>query len=427
MLERPQSPAPIQPDERIVVIDILRGFALFGILVVNMIYFAHPIYKVLIDLSWASPVDRVAQLFITFFAEAKFFTLFSFLFGLGLAIQMERAAAKGVRFIPLYVRRLLVLLGFGLAHVFLFWWGDILIYYAVLGGVLLLFRQTAPHRLIVWALIFLLLPFVFNAAFAGLTELARTTPEGVAQLQAYRAEAHQEYYAAYERALEVYGGSSFTAMIPQRIADWTLSALGTVLNGMMFVVLAMFLLGLYTGKRRLLHESHRHLTLFRRVLLWGLVLGFVGNALYIVVSGMTDPLELTSLAATAGYLVGMPALSLAYAAGLVLLVQRHAWRQRLLPLAAVGRMALSNYLLQTLLCTTIFYGYGLGLYGQIGPAVGLILTVIIFGSQIPLSIWWLERFRFGPTEWLWRSLTYGRLQPMRVASADRVLYRQRDG
>ncbi len=103
-----------------------------------------------------------------------------------------------------------------------------------------------------------------------------------------------------------------------------------------------------------------------------------------------------------------------YVSTLVLVLQREVWRGRLAPLAAVGRTALSNYLLQSLVCTTIFYSYGLGLYGQVGPALGLALTALIFALQIPLSMWWLRRFRFGPAEWLWRTLTYGKLQPMRV-------------
>ena len=114
---------------------------------------------------------------------------------------------------------------------------------------------------------------------------------------------------------------------------------------------------------------------------------------------------------------GAPAMGFFYASGLTLLIQREAWKQRMAPLAAVGRLALSNYLLQTLVCTTIFYSYGLGLYGKVGPAVGLALTVVIFAVQIPLSVWCLRRFRFGPAEWLWRSLTYGTLQSMRAQRA----------
>ena len=103
-----------------------------------------------------------------------------------------------------------------------------------------------------------------------------------------------------------------------------------------------------------------------------------------------------------------------YASTIILLTQDEAWRRRLAPLAAVGRMALSNYLLQSLICTTIFYSYGLALFCKVGPSLGLLLTIVIFLIQIPLSVWWLRRFQFGPIEWLWRSLTYWQLQPMRV-------------
>ncbi len=112
--------------------------------------------------------------------------------------------------------------------------------------------------------------------------------------------------------------------------------------------------------------------------------------------------------------IGGPALCFFYASAIVLLAQREAWKRRLAPLAAVGRMALSNYLMQTLTCTTIFYHYGLGFYGKVGPAAGVGLTLLIYGLQIPLSVWWLKHFRFGPVEWLWRTLTYGKLQPVRL-------------
>jgi uncharacterized protein len=112
--------------------------------------------------------------------------------------------------------------------------------------------------------------------------------------------------------------------------------------------------------------------------------------------------------------IGPPALCFFYAAALTLLAQRERWKIRLAPLAAVGRMALTNYLFQSLVFTTIFNSYGLGLYGKVGPALILALAVLIFTLQIPLSVWWLRRFRFGPAEWLWRTLTYGKLQPMRV-------------
>ncbi len=408
---------PIQPSERAVVIDILRGFAVFGILLVNMLYFAHPAYLAVIDTgSGASPLDRAAGLLIAFFAEGKFFTLFSLLFGLGLAIQLQRAEAAGQSVVPLFVRRLLVLLVIGLAHAVLFWWGDILIYYALLGFLLLLFRNTPPHRLLRWAVAFLAIPLVMTAGGVALFELARTTPEGAVQLEAVLAESEAEFRAAYQKALAVYSGRDFLTMIPQRIADWAFATTGALFGGMLFLVLAMFLVGLYIGKRQLLLNAAEHLPLFRRVFHWGAGIGLAGNLLYVTLAHGESALELTwgTLIGLVSFLIGAPALSLAYAAGIVVLTQRATWHKLIMPLAAVGRTALSNYLLQTLICTTIFYGYGLGLYGQIGPATGLALSIAIFGLQVPLSGWWVKRFRFGPVEWLWRSLTYGKLQPLRL-------------
>ncbi|MBS3967594.1 MAG: DUF418 domain-containing protein [Truepera sp.] len=408
---------PIAPGERAEVIDILRGFAIFGILLVNMLFFAHPVYLAVIDTGpWTNPLDQAASLLIAFFAQGKFFTLFSLLFGLGLAIQIQRSQDKGQSAVPLYVRRLLALLLIGLAHAFLFWWGDILIYYAILGFLLLLFRNTAPRRLLRWAVVFLAIPLVLTAGSVALFELARTTPEGAAQLEAVLAETEAQFQAAYEQALVVYRNRDFLAMIPQRIADWAFATAGVLFGGMPFLVLAMFLVGLYVGKRQLLHNAVEHLPLFRKVLLWGAVIGIIGNLLYVTLAHQASALELTwgALIGLAGFLIGAPALSLAYATGLVILTQSATWHRLLMPLAAVGRTALSNYLLQTLICTTIFYGYGLGLYGQIGPAAGLALSIIIFGLQVPLSNWWVKRFRFGPAEWLWRSLTYGKMQPLRL-------------
>jgi uncharacterized protein len=155
------------------------------------------------------------------------------------------------------------------------------------------------------------------------------------------------------------------------------------------------------------------------VLRWGLGLGLPLNLLHAVISETTSRTEPTLLEAVSvtAWAIGAPLLALGYAAGLTVLAQRADWRRRLMPMAAAGRMALSNYLMQSLVCTFIFYGYGLGLFGQIGAAAGLLLTIVIYAIQLPLSVWWLRRFRFGPAEWLWRTLTYGRRQPFRQAGA----------
>lgn len=412
-----QRATPTGPGERLEVIDMLRGFALLGILLVNLMFFASPVYGVVMEQEvWQGPLDRAAAWFIAFFAEGKFYTLFSLLFGLGFALQLGRAEAKGARLVPLYTRRLLVLLAFGVAHVTLFWWGDVLIDYALLGFVLLLFRALPPRRLLVWAFSFLCVPLLLNVGLLGLVELGQTTPEGAAQMAAAARETEAQIGASYARALSVYRGDDFGAMVAQRLQDYGFVTLGAVLNGFLFVIFAMFLLGLYVGKRGVLRRVPEHLPLFRKVFVWGAVLGLGGTALFKALSSSSNPFEVGwgSVLGLAGYLVGSPALCLCYASGVVLFAQTALGQRLLKPLAAVGRTALSNYLLQTFVCTTIFYGYGLGLYGRVGPTLGVVLTLLIFGMQVAVSNWWGRRFRFGPAEWLWRSLTYGEVQRLRL-------------
>jgi uncharacterized protein len=189
---------------------------------------------------------------------------------------------------------------------------------------------------------------------------------------------------------------------------------------MAFNLLAMMLLGLYAGAQRIYDGIPHCVPLIRRLWIWGLIVGVIGNLVYVIagqVSNRSDPSPQLILALI-GQTFGAPALSIFYMTSLVLLTQAARWERRLQPLANVGRMAISNYLLQTLICTTLFYGYGFGLYGQVGAAAGVLLTIAIYALQVPLSVWWLRHFRFGPVEWLWRSLTYGQHQPMRYPPAD---------
>lgn len=407
---------PISPAERIQVVDILRGFAIFGILLVNMELFNSPIYQVMMGLQvWDRLADRAADLAIRFLAEGKFYTIFSFLFGFGLAMQMTRAESRGARFVPLYARRLSVLLLIGAMHAVLLWMGDILMSYAVLGFLLILFRHRSRKALILWAAASLLISILLTAGLVGLVELAESqfgraegSGRGVARLAG-------EYQRLADQATRSYGQGTFAEILQQRIKD-----LKFIYSFEIFFLphfFAMFLLGLYAGRRGVFESIPSHLPFIRRVMAWGLGIGIVGNLVFVIGGEYLELSEsfLGGLVSSTAYTVGAPALSAFYMSAITLLVQKDAWRQRLSPLAAVGRMALSNYLFQSLICTTIFYSYGLGLYGKVGPAAGAALTIAIFAVQIPLSVWWLRRFRFGPMEWLWRSLTYRRLQPMRPA------------
>jgi uncharacterized protein len=421
MNQHPQSVAvPTPPSQRIQIIDTLRGFAIFGILLVNMALFNHTIYALALNLNDpAGMLDRVARWGILFFAEGKFYSIFAFLFGLGLAIQYRRAQEHGTHFVLFFLRRMLVLLGIGLIHAYLFWIGDILILYAVLGVVvLLLFRNCRPRTLLIWTVVFLIVPLLINGALLGLVALGRATPDGATTVDTALAEQQRTYQALSAQADQVYASGTFAEITRQRVQD--MNFMYFTWPFMAFNVLAMLLLGLYAGARRIFDNIPGHLPFIRRLWLWGLIVGVIGNLVYVTAgqaANRGDPSPQLILALI-GQTFGAPALSIFYMTSLVLLAQTANWERRLQPLASVGRMAISNYLLQTLICTTLFYGYGFGLYGQVGAAAGVLLTLAIYALQIPLSVWWLGHFRFGPVEWLWRSLTYGQWQPMRHPPPD---------
>ena len=396
---------PISAPERVQVIDVLRGMALFGILAANMRGFNSPaqVYFAT-ERMWPGTADRIAQGFIDLLISGKFVTLFSFLFGLGFAVQMGRAEIRGAEFAPVYCRRLFVLLLIGLAHGFFLWWGDILSPYALIGFLLLLFRRRSQKTVVTWTMIGLWFPTFLGVVFLTLSALGVRTPAPPTPSK-----------DVIDQAVRVYSQGSFAQIMVRRAKDLQFAYSGAPFY--FTVILGMFLLGFYVWRRGLFQNIPDHLPLIRRALWWGLGLGLAGNAAAVSVTQIwhPDPMKPSALGLVRGIVstIGVPALSCFYASAVILLFQNPAWQKRLAPFGAVGRTALSNYLLQSLICTAIFYSFGLGLFGKVGPAVGLIPTVVIYAAQVPLSVWWLQHFQFGPMEWLWRSLTYRRAQPMR--------------
>ncbi|MBI4551241.1 MAG: DUF418 domain-containing protein [Candidatus Latescibacteria bacterium] len=408
---------PTPDSERIVVLDILRGFAVLGILVVNMEYFNTPFYTGASGVErWTGTADRVVEAVITFAALGKFYTLFSFLFGLGFALQMTRANARSVPFVPLYVRRFCVLLLIGLAHTFLLWVGDILTAYALLGFLLLLFRRRSDRSLLRWCVFFLVLPILINAALSGLIELSTLTPESAAQVERNFVASAARYQALTEQSFRVYAHGTFADIMAQRIEDFQFVILRYIFTGNGPHIFASFLFGFFVGRRGWMQALPTALSRIRSLMWWSLVIGVAANTLFLISDVLSHPTRPSAMGIlrAAAFAAGAPALSGFYVFALILLVHRERGSKRFAPLAAVGRLALSNYLTQSLICTTIFYSYGFGLYGTVGPAVGLALTVGIWMLQLLVSRWWVKRFRYGPAEWLWRSLTYLKLQPMAI-------------
>lgn len=402
--------APVDVTERHHILDALRGWALAGVLMANMVSF--------IGFGIASQPERaaaigsrfndVAELLIEWLVDGKFYSLFSLLFGIGFAVQLARLEQRGEG-VPRYLRRLLVLLLFGLAHLYLLWLGDILALYAVMGGVLLLFRRVSDRALIRGAVALWLVPIGWSALihFAGINHADPVYGAAMRGLAARGFDLKMSPAGWYKSA-------DYLAQLTAHPSE-VLIRVGDLIYQMRFAkVLAMFLLGLWVGRRSLFAATSETRPLLVKVMRWGLGVGLplgLAKAVLRMTAG-DDPLM--NFAAEACYCLSTPSLALGYAAAFVLLWKGKAGALLGWPTPA-GRMALTNYLSQTVIHTLLFTGAGLGLTNIFGLAFVLPFTAAIFGLQVALSGWWLERFRFGPLEWLWRSLTYGRAQPMRLA------------
>jgi uncharacterized protein len=406
----PQRFAPAGAGERIELIDVVRGFALYGVLLANLIWIAHDgaVTPAQVAALPTAALDRVVRLGVEFFIDWKFYTLFSFLFGLGFSVQLMRGERRGASVLPVYMRRLAILFGFGVVHAYLVWYGDILHHYALLGLLLILARKWSDRILLgVGFGLGVVLPalVVIGTGLVSPSE-PRVGPDP-AKLQVLEARFRAFTSGSY--------AASFHENAKYAVSFWTSGFAVQFLPA----ILGKFFLGFYAGRQRLLEQPEAHLPLFRRLLVWGLLVGLIGNALWVWTTELTDSGHLASssgwvLAAQVPIYLGLIAMAGFYLSGLVLLSRRPKWRSRLAWLAPVGRMALTNYLTHSVIYLAVFYGFGLALLGRVGTAVCLALSAVVFAGQIMLSSWWLRHFRFGPAEWVWRSLTYGVRQPMRL-------------
>lgn len=396
---------PIRLSERILFIDVLRGLALFGILAANMRAFFAPL-DIYDNIGFLFPghVDRIAQGFIDVLISGKFITLFSFMFGMGFAIQMSRAEARGTRFMGFYPRRLAALAVFGLIHGILIWAGDILLSYAFTGALLLLFRNRQQKTLLKWAGSLLAIPIVANSVFVGIYFLWR--PAWMQEMLLNRPDVKK-----IRGIVDIYAHGSVRQILAQNWVEWKRAAPFTLFG---IYLVALFLLGMWVWRSGIVERLGQYRPVLKRVFKWCLPIGILLN-LYVVVAGTLAPQDRISfLGWSAGVLSLLSAhvLSAAYASGLALIFLNEQWRRWLSPFAAVGRMALTDYLMQSVVCTLFFYHYTTGFYGRVGPAFGLAGTVVLFAAQVAFSNWWLARYRFGPMEWLWRGLTYGKFPSM---------------
>ena len=399
---------PVIDSKRIEIVDALRGFALFGILLINITTFYAPGAPPGFAMS-GSLLDRLVIYALIMLGESKFFTLFSFLFGLGFSIQSARAQIGETDFTKRFARRLLALGIFGIAHIVFVWEGDILLIYALVGFLLLSFRRASQQTLRKWILFLLIVPFILTTAGFTLISAARFAPAYSERLRAADTELFDQFAASRVEAVKKLSGGAYLELLPERVIGYQSSFF--LLLTRVPTILAMFLLGIWAGRKNILQNVGENTELLRRVRIWGMLVGLSVSLLIIILYAVLPPVSALAFLFYDQTLAG-PILSMGYAATFILVAQTHFGQRVFKSFSAVGKMSLTNYLAQSLICAFLFFGYGLALAGKITPLGGIFVTLIIFAFQIFFSLFWLRYFRFGPAEWIWRSITYSQIQAL---------------
>ncbi len=381
---------PVSSTDRIQSLDVMRGFSLLGIFIINMIAFHSPFLYMDGFTWWEIPSDRALYPWIDIFVQASVYPLFAMMFGYGLAIQQKRALERGAPFYSVAFRRLLVLLVIGCIHAFLIWSGDILINYAIFGLFLLLFMRFSGRILLLIGILLFIIPTGFLSVLLTLTSLV--DPGGV------------DIYTninGVRDSIAAYSGGTFSDIFTQRLEDWYAVNGPGNLPFLFISIFSMICIGAGAGKLQFL-EKVKH----KRVK-WGIIVLTV-FLVGLLLKSLPVLLEANIATSYIQDSLGGPFLAASYAI-IVALVMEYSWIRKITkPLAAAGKMSLTIYLTQSIIGTLIFYSYGLGLYGRISLTTGTLLAVGIFLIQIILAEIWFMKFKHGPVEKVWRLLTYGR-------------------
>lgn len=399
----PDASRGVAPAERQVQLDVLRGLAVLGILVLNIQAFSMPIAAYTNPTVWGdlTGVNYAVWLLGHLLADQKFMALFSVLFGAGIVLFAERAQASGHSSTALHYRRMFWLLLVGLAHAYLLWFGDILVLYAVCGAVVFWARRWSIANLLVTGLLVLSVSSLIYL-FIGLS--LPHWPD--AQVAAMTDESWQPTAEVLARELAAYRGG-WLAQMEQRVPTVIMFQTFVLViwgfwraAGLMLIGMALYKSGILSGTR----PAGTYLAFIAVAALIGLPL--VAYGVYWN-TGNEWAISSMFLGTQFNYW-GSVLVMLGWIGALTLVYQRGAMRWLTSRLAAVGRMAFSNYLMQTVICVSLFYGHGLGWYGEVERSGQILVVFAIWALQLWYSPLWLSRFRQGPMEWLWRRLTYGR-------------------
>ncbi|MEE9442487.1 MAG: DUF418 domain-containing protein [candidate division Zixibacteria bacterium] len=424
--------APVAAQERIATIDVIRGMAVLGILIINIDFFALPSI-IIFNPSLVGNFDGINLLtweFGYFFFFEKMMAVFSMLFGGGLILMMNRSEKNNLQFKNIYYRRLMWLLIIGLIHAYVFWYGDILFPYAICGMIIYLFRRRSPKFLIILGILMLLIGLIIYSgsgfgigyvrdqaiqAQAALDAGKEIGPDQQGMLQAWKQMGvmFSPSSETLTKEINAYRGSFSDAFMIR----WPMSIMmqtQAFLFMMFWRIFGIMLIGMGLMKSGFLAGDKSNKT----YLVW-MISGYV-IGLPIVAYGMTtaiahdfDFIRFMMYGAHFNYLASI-LVAVAHTSLIILLYKKGLFSWLTSRLQAVGRMALSNYLIHTLVFTTIFYGHGFGLFGGIERFWLLLMVLGMWIIQLLYSPLWLRHFRFGPAEWLWRSLTYWKKQPMRM-------------
>jgi len=407
----PRPAAPVAGAERIEALDVLRGFAVLGILVMNIQTFADIGAAYMNPAVYGPPhgLDRVLWALGHVFADTKFISIFSLLFGAGILLFSQRVEARGRKAAGLHYRRMFWLWVVGMVHGYLLWYGDILVAYAVCGAVVFLLRKRRPRTQLILGGVALLLPSLLMLGFQAVVPLL--PPEA---LEGMRESWQPDAETIAEEVAAMRGG--LLQQLPHRALETLMMQtfglvffVGGRASGLMLVGMALFRTGALTAERSG--------GFYRRLLVIGAATGLPAVLAGLVYNTRAEfAMERSMLGGMQFNYWGSVGLALAYVAVVMLVVRSGALPAVRSRLAAAGRMAFSNYLGQTLIGTTIFYGHGLGLFARTERWHQALIVLAVWAFQLWFSAWWLRRYRFGPMEWLWRSLTYGRRQKLRRAS-----------
>lgn len=404
---------PVQNQERAQILDVLRGIAILGILFNNIYGFSGygSLLKPDKQLFATYDIDNVLNFLQIIFIEGKFYSIFSLLFGIGFSIILIRNQQKGINPLKIFYRRLFVLLLIGWAHIYFLWEGDILLLYALVGMWLPLFRNCSNRALLIWAVALILSPIAIDA----IKFLLQANPGDFILPFAEAIDKKNGIVGEDWRSYLYNDGSGWNEWRNYQDTAFMYRYSSLLNNNRIPKVLGMFLIGFFAGRKMIYANLEQYKSLFKKIMLWGFIIGIPSSfaMAWFEGDGKTIYKSAWGLADTIAYAFGVVPLSLAYVSCICLWWIKRKGVSNLNVFAPAGRMALTNYLMQTIIASLLFYGAGFGWGQEFGLIYLFPIAIGIYSLQVIYSNIWFRYFQYGPMEWIWRQLTYGKRLPIK--------------